>query len=209
MENRIRDEQEKMNLEIKMLQAQINPHFLYNALDSVSWLALSKREDAIADIVSSISNLMHYSISQPDALAALGQELDNIREFIRIYQLERSSDITLSVSAPEELLSSVRIPKFTLQPLVENAVLHNPDLPSLEIVLDIRLSSGVFLITVTDDGCGADPEKLNAFLRYEETDLKVSSGFGIRNVNERLQLHYGARTESGHLTATLMIPAKQ
>lgn len=216
VERLIRENHAKRAAILHALQAQINPHFLYNALDSVSWLALSKKEDTIADIVSSISNLMHYSISQPDAMAALGQELDNIREFIRIYQLERPSDITLSVSAPEELLSSVRIPKFTLQPLVENAVLHNPDLPSLEICLDIRLSSDVFLITVTDDGCGADPEKLNAFLRYEETNLKVSSGFGIRNVNERLQLHYGAqsrldygRTESGHLTATLMIPAKQ
>ncbi len=194
------------------LQAQINPHFLYNALDSVSWMALCKKEDAIADIVSSISNLMHYSISQPDALATLSQELDNIREFIRIYQLERPSDITLSVRAPKELLDAVSIPKFTLQPLVENAVLHNPDLPSLSIVVEVTLVPGGFHITVTDNGAGENPQKLNAFLRHEDTDLKVSSGFGIRNVNERLQLHYGnascltyRRTEEGRLSAVLTI----
>lgn len=194
------------------LQAQINPHFLYNALDSVSWLALSKKEDDIADIVSSISNLMHYSISQPDAMATLSQELDNIREFIHIYQLERQNSIALLVPAMEGPLADIRIPKFTLQPLVENAVLHNPDSPSLTVTLEIRILSDGFMITVTDDGCGADPEKLNAFLRYEETDLKVSSGFGIRNVNERLQLHYGShshlsyvRTEHGQLAAVLTI----
>lgn len=194
------------------LQAQINPHFLYNALDSVSWLALSKKEDDIADIVSSISNLMHYSISQPDAMATLSQELDNIREFIHIYQLERQNSIALLVPAMEGPLADIRIPKFTLQPLVENAVLHNPYSPSLTVTLEIRILSDGFMITVTDDGCGADPEKLNAFLRYEETDLKVSSGFGIRNVNERLQLHYGShshlsyvRTEGGQLAAVLTI----
>ena len=208
----IRENHAKRTAILHALQAQINPHFLYNALDSVSWMALRKREDSIADIVSSISNLMHYSISQPDALATLSQELDNIREFIRIYQLERPGDITLSVSAPEEQLSAIRIPKFTLQPLVENAILHNPDLPSLSIVVEVIPVPKGFHITVTDNGAGADPEKLNAFLRYEETDLQISSGFGIRNVNERLKLHYSnanclsyRRTEQGELSAMLAI----
>lgn len=208
----IRENHAKRTAILHALQAQINPHFLYNALDSVSWMALRKKEDAIADIVSSISNLMHYSISQPDALATLSQELDNIQEFIRIYQLERPSHIGLSVPAPKELLDTVTIPKFTLQPLVENAVLHNPDLPSLSIVVDVTPIPGGLHITVTDNGAGENPEKLNGFLRHEETDLKVSSGFGIRNVNERLQLHYGnascltyQRTEEGRLSAVLTI----
>lgn len=208
----IRENHAKRAAILHALQAQINPHFLYNALDCVSWLALNKNEDSIADIVSSISNLMHYSISQPDAMATLRQELDNIREFIRIYQLERPCDITLSVPAPEEILSSIQIPKFTLQPLVENSVLHNPDLSSLCIVVDVSPVPEGFHITVTDNGAGTDPEKLNAFLRHEATDLKVSSGFGIRNVNERLQLHYGndsclayQRTQEGHLSAVLSI----
>ena len=213
IESLIRENHAKRAAILHALLAQINPHFLYNALDSVSWLALSKKEDAIADIVSSISNLMHYSISQPDAMATLGQELDNIREFIRIHQLERPCGITLSVPVPEELLSAIQIPKFTLQPLVENAVLHNPDLSSLHIVVDVTQLPDGFRITVTDNGAGANPEKLNAFLRHETTDLKVSSGFGIRNVNERLQLHYGShsslayqRTGEGQLAAVLSIP---
>lgn len=212
VERIIQENHEKRAATLHALQAQINPHFLYNALDIVSWLALNKNEDSIADIVSSISNMMHYSISRPDALSTLQQELDNIREFIRIYRLERPSHISLVVSASEEHLTGLQIPKFTLQPLVENAVLHNPELPALTITVDVRLIPEGFRITVTDNGAGADPEKLNAFLRYEETDLKVSSGFGIRNVNERLQLHYGnnsrlsyASTATGQLAAVLVI----
>lgn len=212
VERIIQENHEKRAATLHALQAQINPHFLYNALDIVSWLALNKNEDSIADIVSSISNMMHYSISRPDALSTLQQELDNIREFIRIYRLERPSLISLVVSASEEHLMGLQIPKFTLQPLVENAVLHNPDLSALTITVEVCVIPEGFRITVTDSGAGADPQKLNAFLRYEETDLKVSSGFGIRNVNERLQLHYGnnsrlsyAVTATGQLAAVLVI----
>ncbi len=212
VERIIRENHEKRAANLHALQAQINPHFLYNALDIVSWLALNKNEDSIADIVSSISNMMHYSISRPDALSTLQQELDNIREFIRIYRLERPGEISLVVLASGEHLNRLQIPKFTLQPLVENAVLHNPDLAALTITVEAGIIAGGFQITVTDNGAGADPEKLNAFLRYEETDLKVSSGFGIRNVNERLQLHYGNNSRlsytcnaTGHLAAMLMI----
>ncbi len=212
VERIIQENHEKRAATLHALQAQINPHFLYNALDIVSWLALNKNEDSIADIVSSISNMMHYSISRPDALSTLQQELDNIREFIRIYRLERPSHISLVVSASEEHLTGLQIPKFTPQPLVENAVLHNPDLSALTITVEVCVIPEGFRITVTDNGAGADPQKLNAFLRYEETDLKVSSGFGIRNVNERLQLHYGnnsrlsyAVTATGQLAAVLVI----
>lgn len=206
------ESQAKRAAVLHALQAQINPHFLYNALDIVSWMALSKQEDTIADTVSSISNMMHYGISHPEDAVPICQELDNIREFIRIYQLELPCTIDLSVQASEEQLSQTRIPKFTLQPLVENAILHNPDLPALSITVCISTHNQCTMITVTDSGSGADPRKLNAFLHYEETDLPVSNGFGIRNVNERLQLHYGngsclsyTQTEDKKLTAILTI----
>ncbi|WMJ88992.1 sensor histidine kinase [Anaerocolumna sp. MB42-C2] len=173
------------------LQAQINPHFLYNALDVVSWMALSRKNDDIADVISSIANLMHYSISHPDDTVSLRKELDNIQEFIRIYQLECPIEIQLNILVPDEtILLQIQIPKFILQPLIENAILHNPDITSLLIEVHIKQSPEQLSITVIDNGSGADPEKLNAFLCYEETDLKVSNGFGIRNVNERIQLHY-------------------
>ena len=104
------------------------------------------------------------------------------------------------------------MPKFTLQLLVENAVLHNPDKSCLHIEIEIALRSNLLSISVVDDGIGAEPQKLNAYLNYEETDLAVSNGFGIRNVNERLQMHYPeigslsySKSPSGRLTATLII----
>ena len=199
---------------LQALQAQINPHFLYNALDIVNWMALSKNEDAIADAISSISNLMHYSISHPDATVPISLELDNIQEFIRIYMLEYPMQIEFSYPSQEELSSiPIEIPKFTLQPLVENSILHNPDLESLSINISIlKYKNDIFLIEVTDNGSGSDPEKLNAFLNYQETELRVSNGFGIRNVNERLQLHYGEKsgllyqkTTKGNLMAIIKI----
>ena len=202
---------------LQALQAQINPHFLYNALDIVNWMALSKNEDAIADAISSISNLMHYSISHPDATVPISLELDNIQEFIRIYMLEYPMQIEFSYPSQEELSSiPIEIPKFTLQPLVENSILHNPDLESLSINISIlKYKNDIFLIEVTDNGSGSDPEKLNAFLNYQETELRVSNGFGIRNVNERLQLHYGEKsgllyqkTTKGNLMAVIKIIVK-
>lgn len=208
----IEENRQKRTAMLHALQAQINPHFLYNALDMVSWHALSKGEDSIADIVSSISNLMHYSISRPDSTASLSREIENIREFIRIYQMERPCDIQLIPDFSPEQVDQIPIPKFTLQPLVENSILHNANLDHLTIRIQIHRQPDCTEISVTDDGVGPDPEQLNAFLRYENTSLTVSSGFGIRNVNERLQLHFGnnshlsyQKDSDGHLTASLFL----
>lgn len=212
MDQIIEENRQKRTAMLHALQAQINPHFLYNALDMVSWHALSKGEDSIADIVSSISNLMHYSISRPDSTASLSREIENIREFIRIYQMERPCDIQLIPDFSPEHADQIPIPKFTLQPLVENSILHNANLDHLTIRIQIHRQPDCTEISVTDDGIGADPEQLNAFLRYENTSLTVSSGFGIRNVNERLQLHFGnnshlsyQKDSDGHLTASLFL----
>lgn len=212
MDQIIEENRQKRTAMLHALQAQINPHFLYNALDMVSWHALSKGEDSIADIVSSISNLMHYSISRPDSTASLSREIENIREFIRIYQMERPCDIQLIQDFSPEQANQIPIPKFTLQPLVENSILHNANLDHLTIRIQIHRQPDCTEISVTDDGVGADPEQLNAFLRYENTSLTVSSGFGIRNVNERLQLHFGnnshlsyQKDSDGHLTASLFL----
>lgn len=212
MDQIIEENRQKRTAMLHALQAQINPHFLYNALDMVSWHALSKGEDSIADIVSSISNLMHYSISRPDSTASLSREIENIREFIRIYQMERPCDIQLILDFSPEQADQIPIPKFTLQPLVENSILHNANLDHLTIRIQIHRQPDCTEISVTDNGVGADPEQLNAFLRYENTSLTVSSGFGIRNVNERLQLHFGnnshlsyQKDSDGHLTASLFL----
>ena len=126
--------------------------------------------------------------------------------------MERPCDIQLIQDFSPEQADQIPIPKFTLQPLVENSILHNTESENLTILIRIAKLSDSIEISVTDDGAGANPDQLNAFLHYEDTSLTVSSGFGIRNVNERLQLHFGnnshlsyQKDSDGHLTASLFL----
>jgi sensor histidine kinase YesM len=182
--------------ELRALQAQINPHFIFNAMDVVNWIALSKNEDEIANIVGSISNLMRYSITEPDQMVQIEQEIGNIREFISIHQLRHNNKIQLKVTS-EISLSYIYIPKFTLQPLVENSITHGIEDPNicLEIHIDIRYENPILIIEVSDNGKGCNPEKLNDYLSYMPTNLVVSNGFGVRNLNERILLNF--RENSG------------
>lgn len=191
---RIQGEREKRS-QLRSLQAQINPHFIFNAMDMINWLALSRNCDDIAEIVDSIANLMRYSITNADGMVPIGQELDNIREFVSIYQLRHDNKLQLSCNI---MAADITIPKFTLQPLVENSIRHAapPQEKGLSIsVTAYKQGETDFIIEVTDNGCKADADQLNLHLQYQKTHLEVSSGFGIRNVNERIHLWF--REDSG------------
>lgn len=178
--------------ELRALQAQMNPHFVLNAMNTVNYMALMRGQDDIAATVDSIASLMRYSITDPDKLVSIRTELDNIREYISVYTLRFRQQIRLEVSV-DRPDTEIFIPKFTLQPLVENSIRHGITRQDAGITVFLRAwkEENRLFIEVTDTGHGADPDKLNAYLRYEDVDLKVSHGFGIRNVNERIRLHFG------------------
>ena len=199
--------------ELKALQAQMNPHFVLNAMNTVNYMALMREQDDIAATVDSIANLMRYSITDPDQLVSIHTEVENIREYISIYTLRFRQEIRLEISA-DRPDTEIFIPKFTLQPLVENSIRHGITRQDSGITVFLRAweEDDRICVQVTDTGRGADPDKLNAYLRYEDVDLKVSHGFGIRNVNERIRLHFGGESglsfsidENGRLAATLVI----
>ena len=173
------------------MQAQINPHFMLNAMNAVNYMALEREQDDIAATVDSIANLMRYSITEPDSLVTVSTELDNIREYISVYVLRFRQEIRLEL-LPGLPADQVVIPKFTLQPLVENSMRHGITRQDAGITIFLRAyeEGGELRVEVTDTGTGADAEKLNAYLDYQEVDLQVTHGFGIRNVNERLKLRY-------------------
>lgn len=208
-------EERQTEYRLRTLQAQINPHFMYNAMDTVNWIALSKNEDEIANIVSSISNLMRYSITEPDKMVSLSQELQNIQEYIAIQQVRYENRIDLVIAPGSCSPGEIFIPKFTVQPLVENSILHGNDSPDTEIqiTVTIRRSSDHTFIEICDNGRGCDPELLNRYLAHgDRAALCVSGGFGIRNVNERLHLTLGAHSglrytvnSAGQLTAILTL----
>ena len=186
---RIHEESEKRS-QLRALQAQINPHFIFNAMDMVNWLALSRNCDDIAGIVSSIANMMRYSITDADSMVPIWKEMENIQEFISIYRLRHNSQPILQTDIQER---EIMIPKFTLQPLVENSVRHARTAENEKLVIVIRAcrKETQTIIEVHDNGRNCDAETLNRHIRYEDTDLNVSSGFGIRNVNERINLRFG------------------
>ncbi|MGL6173412.1 MAG: sensor histidine kinase [Cellulosilyticaceae bacterium] len=211
--------QKQKQAELQALQAQINPHFIFNAMDVVNWIALSRDQDDIASIMASISNLMRYSITNPNGMVTLSQELENIQEFISIYKLRHEEPINLHIHTIL-VLDHIYIPKFILQPLIENALKHGLDyttpIPSLEIDISIYQDSPYLYIEVVHTGKSCSPDLLNQFLAYLPTTLQPSSGFGIRNINERINMHFGgqsglsyALSYSNHLMATLCIDYSQ
>lgn len=199
--------------ELRALQAQMNPHFILNAMNAVNHMALMRGDDDIAATVESIANLMRYSITNPDEVVSIQTELNNIQEYISIYTLRfrQNIQLVLHLDSPE---SEILIPKFTLQPLVENSIRHGISRRDHGITITIHAwkETSYSCIEVTDTGKGADPDLLNAYLEYQDVDLKVTHGFGIRNVNERLRLHSNNQgglsfhTDSeGRLTARMIV----
>lgn len=183
------NEREKRS-QLLALQAQINPHFLFNTMDIVNWMALSRGCDDIAGIVSSIANLMRYSITNADSIVPISVELSNIQEFLSIYQLRHHNTLNLDTKTAEE---NIQIPKFTLQPLVENSVRHAkpPDGHILEIKIRAYHNSHSSIIEIHDNGTECNSDELNRHIHHKENHLTPSNGFGIRNVNERIQLYFG------------------
>ena len=180
-------------------------------MDMVNWLSLSRGCDDIAEIVSSIASLMRYSITDADSMVPVTLELENIREFISIYQLRHNNRPILQADLQSETLL---IPKFTLQPLVENAVRHAVPPQGEDLRIDVKawLEGELSIIEVHDNGTECSADELNRHLNYEKTDLQISSGFGIRNVNETIGLRFGAgsnlsyRNEAdGSLTARITL----
>ena len=177
------------NAELGALQAQINPHFLYNTLDTINWMLIERGEDDISDIVLSLGDLMKYSI-QGDNMVTLQDEIDYVESYIRIQKCRMEDRLNYSIDIPQEA-RIWRIPKLTLQPIVENAITHGietkPEGGSLKIsawVCDDKLS-----LQIKDDGVGISEDDIQ----------KIQSGqgnsIGMHNVQKRIQLHYG--TEYG------------
>lgn len=213
-EARQESERKSQAMELRSLQAQINPHFLFNAMDLVNWLALSRGQDDIADIVGAIAEILRYSITEADSLISLEDELTICRKYMEIYKLRYLNPIELQVRNDQGW--NIYLPKFCIQPLVENSIRHSSETheDALTMTLDVQRQGDEVVIRLTDNGQGADPDLLNRYLKHEpDVPLKVSNGFGIRNVNERLHLkfrgnaslHY-EKDQEGHLCAVLVFP---
>ena len=194
MENRTRDEQEKMNLEIKMLQAQINPHFLYNTLDSIKWIATMQHNAGIVKVVSALSSLLKNMAKGFNEKVTVRQELDFLDNYITIEKIRYIELFDVEISVDEPSLYDARIIKLTLQPLVENSIFSGIEPSGKPGLIQIHIFSKeqVLYISIRDNGVGISEENIARMLTDTSRVAKnYMSGIGLPNVDRRIKLVYG------------------
>lgn len=180
--------------ELALLQAQINPHFLYNTLDTIIWLIEMEKYEKAVEMVTSLSSFFRSSLSRGRDIISLREEEQHIRSYLEIQQV-RYKDILDYVIDMNQELAGYQVPKLTLQPLVENALYHGIKLKRGKGTIHVTSYSegDVIYMEVTDSGAGMDEERLKEVRRAIRKEERV--GFGLSTVHERLQLLYG--TEYG------------
>ena len=193
---------EELNLraaELRVLQEQINPHFLYNTLDNIIWLAESKKTDEVVMMVSSLSTFFRTSLSKGREFVSVKEETEHIRSYLEIQQFRYRDILDYEIAIPEEYYG-YEVIKLTLQPLVENALYHGikNKRGKGHITVSAESCADVWIFKVKDNGIGMDKQRLTevcAMLKEDGNTKKENDGFGLFNVNQRIQLHYG--TEYG------------
>ena len=182
---------EVKNAELKALQAQINPHFLYNTLDAINWMAIKNNVPEICSMVQSLARFYKLSLNKGSDIVTLADEITHVRIYVQIQNKRFDNRITLTVNVPEELMQ-YSIPKITLQPIVENSILHGIlQKPGLEGTIDIAgsLAENILHLEIRDNGAGMSEDKLSRILSNEKSDN--SHGYGVKNIHNRLRLYYG------------------
>jgi two-component system sensor histidine kinase YesM len=192
---KIADERQKKDYEYKMLQSQINPHFIYNTLNSIKWMATIQNASGIAEMTTSLSRLLKDIAKGTTNLVTLEHEISLINDYFTIQQYRYGGTITLHYNIEDEALTSCRILKFTLQPIVENSIFHGIEpkgnAGSIEIHI-YRDKAADIHIDITDDGVGMTPEVAAHLLDTEApAESSFFKEFGISNVHKRLQYEFG------------------
>ncbi len=179
-----REEQEKNAIEIKMFQAQINPHFLYNILNVIRWKAAMHGEETISSMLLSLIRLLEFSGKKTDVFVTIEKELEHAASYISLIQYQYEDDFEVVYDVDPDVLPCYTV-KFILQPLLENAVFHGiePLEDKGRIGLSIRRRKDGISFTIEDNGVGM-PEEV-------QHDVSAFRGLGLFNVSERLKKHYG------------------
>lgn len=219
MEQRITFENQKKDYEYQMLQSQINPHFLYNTLNSIKWMAIAQRANGIAEMTTALAHLLKSISKGTTTLVSIRDELELLNDYFTIQKYRYGGAITMEYKIDAEDLLDNQILRFTLQPIVENAIFHGiePKGQSGTIIVHIyQENPDTMQIDITDNGVGMAQEAIEQVLTADTSD---SSSFfrqiGIRSVNKRIQYNFGMEygisieSELGHYTTMkILLPAK-
>ena len=183
------------NAEIKALQAQINPHFLYNTLDSINWMLIERGEMDISDVVISLGSILRYSISGKEGMVPLQDEMQYTDSYLCIQKNRMEERLNYQLDVAEDTLHYI-VPKLILQPIVENAVLHGiePKLEGGTVRVQSFLKENFLVISVKDDGVGMPEEKLEKLKAGISGDDEQYDRIGMKNIQRRLELCFGAES---------------
>lgn len=187
------NERQKAKEKLRTLQAQINPHFLSNTLNTVKWLAMVQNAKNISNLVTSLIQLLHVSMGKGDDLITIAMEIDYIKNYITIQEYKYCDKFTVQYDIDEEILKC-KIPKFTIQPVIENAIIHGIEPMEGQGTISIKgaRQDDYIILTVTDNGVGFSQENLKEPIADNFLAVKKQfSGIGIRNVDERIKLLFG------------------
>ncbi len=203
-------QQELNDSNIAMMQAQLNPHFLYNTLDTIKWVAKANHVPELATLSSSLAKILRASISG-NTFITLAEEISLVTNYTDIQKIRFSDRFTFDAEVPTELEDAI-IPKLILQPIVENAIVHGlKEQNEGHIFLNVYERNTHLIIEVEDDGCGMDEEMLNALNSHDRERLRGHIGFF--NVDTIIRLHYGLlyglkaeNQETGGVRVTLELP---
>jgi two-component system sensor histidine kinase YesM len=189
MEKVRREEITLRKTELKALQAQINPHFLYNTLDAIGWMCEEERSKDAVEMVNALARLFRISISKGHELIPIGKEVEHARSYLMIQNFRYKNQFTYSFDIEEECLPYL-CNKITLQPIIENAIYHgiNRMVDEGEIRIRIYGEGDDIVFSVSDNGVGMSKEQCGSILKSEPGD---QTGIGIKNVNDRIKIYFG------------------
>ncbi|MEK3723018.1 sensor histidine kinase [Paenibacillus sp. FSL H8-0034] len=198
---RLRDSIERNKVErrkkeiarFQALQAQINPHFLFNTLNTIKWTAYMSEAPHVAEMVSKLGRLLEKSFQQHGDLVTIREEVEHLELYLDLQNMRFNNNYTLHLEMPDFLMEKC-VPKLTLQPIVENSIRHGFEDGSVqgEIRLKGNIEGTSFQLVIEDNGAGMKSQSTELLLEHSEGPAEFQfSGIGLKNVHDRIQLHYG------------------
>lgn len=183
------------NTNLLILQSEINPHFFYNVLDSIRWMIELGEKEAASGMVQKLSEMFRLTLSSSEkSRVRLKKELEHLEKYIALEKYRFGDKIRFDINIQENLNNPLTV-KFILQPLVENAIVHGiaEKKGHGNVVISIYISEQTLIYDIRDDGCGADPERINEILNQKLKKENSLEGFALGNIQDRLQMRYGKK----------------
>lgn len=192
MQEIVWEQNERRKSELDALQSQINPHFLYNALDSITWMIEGERNDEAAFMISQLAKLFRISLSQGHTIISVRDELQHAKSYMNIQRIRYKDAFSVTFDVSPELEEYCAV-KLTLQPILENSINYGVDPMDDcgEILIRVKKEEDILVLSVEDNGIGMSEEEVSLLLTDSNRKRKHGSGVGLVNINNRLQILFG------------------